>query len=558
MSQFKVDLDITVPMRDGTALKADIYWPSTDDGPWPVLVQRTPYDKRSWITTGILDVLSAVQRGYIVVQQDTRGRYGSEGEWLPWAHEQRDGFDTVEWASKLPGSNGKVGMFGGSYTGNTQWSAALAQAPGLTAIAPQVTWHDPDNGLFFRGGAIELGLNGWWSMTQSLTQLPKTIKSPTELTEAFVAMVNDHDMLTPRGYWELPAAPLPSIARTGLPDIGVQRAIEQPDTADECRIANHGDKVKVPSLNIAGWYDVFQQGSLDNYVEMRRQGLTARLIVGPWEHLSVFGQGGGQTGEVNFGIGSVAPPAPGIVTLTDVQLEWFDHYLRGEPATNAHRSGVKIFVMGVNQWRDEEDWPLQRRSDTALYLGQHEDLSFDAPTGVESYSQYTYDPAEPTPTTGGAQILASEFTRGPKDQSSVEERADVLVFSTPPLERDLEVTGRVRATLFASTDGPSTDWVVRLCDVDERGVSHNIVDGIFRATTEAGRVDEYEIDLWSTSIVFKAGHQIRVQIASSNFPRWDRNLNTGADRGATEMRPANQKIYHDAERRSHVVLPTIP
>ncbi|KXX60341.1 X-Pro dipeptidyl-peptidase [Rhodococcus sp. LB1] len=545
-------------MRDGTALKADIYWPSTDDGPWPVLLQRTPYDKRSWITTGILEVLSAVQRGYIVVQQDTRGRYGSEGEWLPWAHEQRDGFDTVEWASQLPGSNGKVGMFGGSYTGNTQWSAALAQAPGLTAIAPQVTWHDPDNGLFFRGGAIELGLNGWWSMTQSLTQLPKAIESPTALVEAFVAMVNDHDMLTPRGYWELPAAPLPSLTRTGLPDIGVQRAIEQPETREECRIANQGDRVTIPSLNIAGWYDVFQQGSLDNYVEMRRQGLTTRLIVGPWEHLSVFGQGGGQTGEVNFGIGSVAPPAPGIATLTDVQLEWFDHYLRGEPATTAHDSGVKIFVMGVNQWRDEKDWPLERRIDTAMYLGQHEDLSFDAPTGDESYSQYTYDPADPTPTTGGAQILASEFTRGPKDQSSVEGRADVLVFSTPPLERDLEVTGRVRATLFASTDGPSTDWVVRLCDVDERGVSRNIVDGIVRATTEAGRVDEYDIDLWSTSIVFKAGHQIRVQVTSSNFPRWDRNLNTGEGVRATEMRQARQKIYHDAERRSHIVLPVIP
>ena len=220
---------------------------------------------------------------------------------------------------------------------------------------------------------------------------------------------------------------------------------------------------------------------------------------------------------------------------------------------------MQIFVMGINQWRDEQEWPLQRAVATPLYLHSEGRLSFEAPVEQESHTGFTYDPADPVPTCGGNLVMSTQFPAGPKDQAAIENRPDVLVFSSPVLDEDLEITGRVTANLFAATDGPTTDWVVKLCDVDENGVSLNIVDGISRVTTEPERIDKNEVDLWSTSIVIKAGHRLRVHVTSSNFPRWDRNLNTdvGGD-DPTKFRVAQQIIYHDALRLSHLVLPVIP
>ncbi|CUR56713.1 X-Pro dipeptidyl-peptidase-like protein [metagenome] len=555
--QISIELDVAVPMRDGTNLRADIYRPA-GEGPWPVLLQRTPYGKSSPFQGLVLDAVAAVLRGYIVVQQDTRGRFASDGEWLPWAYERQDGHDSVEWAAQLPGSNGKVGMFGGSYTGHTQWAAAISGPPHLVAIAPQVTWSEPNDGIFFRGGALELGLNAPWSLGQSLGQLWKTGASPDELDVTMATMVGDLDDLANTGYWELPSGDLPAIARTGMPDIGLQRALRDPRTSEECRVAGHYDELAVPSLNIGGWYDIFMQGTLDNYRAMRERGLPTRLVMGPWNHYTVSGLNGGQTGEVNFGVASCVPPGANSASLTEVQLDWFDHWLGGADASKSHQSGVKIFVMGINQWREEDDWPLARAEATRLHLREGGHLTFEAPTDDAASSVYVYDPADPVLTRGGAQVMSSEFPAGPLDQAAVETRKDVLVFTSDVLPEDLEVTGRVSARLFASTDVVSTDWVVRLCDVDERGVSHNIADGILRAATSPGSVDEHEIDLWSTSMVFKAGHRLRVHVTSSNFPRWDRNLNTGAPvTDGTHHLVANQTVYHDASWPSHLVLPVV-
>jgi len=554
MSQISIDLDVEVPMRDGTILRADVHRPAAP-GSYPVLVQRTPYDKRGLTNILVLDVLPAVKRGYIVVLQDTRGRFGSDGEWLPWAYEQQDGYDTVVWASRLPGSNGKVGMFGGSYTGQTQWAAAIAGPPGLAAIAPQITWSDPADGLMFRGGAIELGLNAFWTLAQTLPQLPKVIDDPNELLAAMATTIEDYDSLATKSYWELPATPLPALARAGLPDIGVQRGLQNPDTTEECRVAGHHDQVSVPSLNIGGWYDVFQQGTLDNYIAMRERGVPARLVVGPWPHVKFFTFG--QIGDVNCGL--LSEVAPGANTMTDYQLDWFENYLGDGSDTNDSSAPVQLFVMGINQWRDEEEWPLQRAVSTPLYLHGDGSLSFGQPTDEQSHSDFTYDPADPVPTCGGNLVMSGKFPAGPKDQATVESRPDVLVFSTPVLTEDLEITGKVTAELFAATDGPTTDWVVRLCDVDENGVSYNIVDGITRVTTEPDNIDKTDIDLWSTSIVIKAGHRLRVHVTSSSFPRWDRNPNTDTEvDDASKFRVARQSIHHNARHPSHLVLPVIP
>ncbi|QHE69858.1 CocE/NonD family hydrolase [Rhodococcus sp. WAY2] len=554
MSQISIDLNVEVPMRDGTILRADVYRP-TAPGSYPVLIQRTPYDRTGSLNVLIFDTLAAVKRGYIVVQQDTRGRFDSDGEWLPWACEQKDGYDTVVWASGLPGSNGKVGMFGGSYTGQTQWAAALAAPPGLAAIAPQITWSDPADGLMFRGGAIELGLNAWWTLAQSLAQLPKVVEDPDELLGAMATTIADYDSLATKSYWELPAAPLPALTRAGLPDIGVQRGLQNPDTTEECRVAGHHDQVTVPSLNIGGWYDVFQQGTLDNYIAMRARGVPTRLVVGPWPHVNAFTFG--QIGDINFGL--LSEVAPGAKTMTDYQLDWFENYLRDGSDTNDSGAPVQLFVMGINQWRDEEEWPLQRAVATRLYLHGDGSLSFDQPIDEQSHSDFTYDPADPVPTCGGNLVMSTQFPAGPKDQATVESRSDVLVFSTPVLTEDLEITGKVTAELFAATDGPTTDWVVRLCDVDENGISYNIVDGITRVTTEPESIDKADIDLWSTSIVIKAGHRLRVHVTSSNFPRWDRNPNTDTEvDDASKFRVARQSIHHNAVHPSHLVLPVIP
>ncbi|WP_256979041.1 CocE/NonD family hydrolase [Rhodococcus sp. 06-462-5] len=548
---------MSVPMRDGVVLRADIYRPA-GDGPWPVLLQRTPYDKQMpLLVSSLLDTLKAVQRGYIVIHQDTRGRYKSDGEWLPWAFERTDGYDTVEWAATIPGSNGRVGMFGASYTGNTQWAAAVANPPHLAVIAPQLTWSEPTDGIFYRGGALEIGLNLYWSLAQSLSHYPKSSTSVDDLLAKVGTTIYDLDHLADETYWELPSGASPALARTGLPDIGTQRGLRDEASIDEARVAGrHGD-VTVPSLNVSGWFDVFQQGSLDNFVDARQQGLTSRLIVGPWAHTSHLSTVPGHLGDVYYGLGSLPPSPDG--TMTGIELDWFDHFLADKPADVAHESGVDIFVMGINEWRHEETWPLDRARATAFYLHPDGGLSVSAPTVLESASTYTYDPADPVTTTGGPLVMAGSYPAGAFDQAKVEARDDVLVYTSEPLTEDLEITGRVAASIFASTDGPSTDWVVRLCDVDEDGRSLNIVDGITRVTTENGRVNEHEIDLWSTSIVIRTGHRLRVQVTSSNFPRWDRNLNTGEDpTTGTTTRVAHQIVHHDTTRPSRLILPVIP
>lgn len=560
MYDVTVEHNVPATMRDGTVLKADVYRP-TARGPWPVLLTRLPYGKH--LPGGVrmlIDPLGLARGGYIVVVQDTRGRFASEGDWEPWTFEATDGYDSVRWAASLPGSNGSVGMFGMSYFGNTQWMAALSKPPELKAIAPTVTWSEPDDGLFSRGGVLELGISVYWSLLQGADALLRRhADDPAALGVAVSALVSDIDHVAKTGYLELPAEHHPAFARHRIPELGFERSRREPGWDDSCRVAGRQSEVDLPSLHIGGWYDIFCQGTLDNFTAMQSAGRPATLIMGPWAHAD----SSGYLGDVNFGLASSADLLGFRGSLTDIQSGWFAKWLISHADESAWGQTtlppVLLFVMGTNEWREEQEWPLTRAVPTELFLRADGQLTIDPPAVAERTDTYRYDPTEPVITTGGALFMSNEFRPGPLDQGLIESRPDVLIYTTEPLSEDLEVAGRVRAVLHVATDCPSTDWVVRLCDVDPAGVSRNIVDGIVRSEAPADEFTEQEVDLWSTSYVFRAGHRIRVQVTSSNFPRWARNFNTGEPtQDGTRIRTAQQRVAHDPARPSRIILPVIP
>ncbi|MER5225235.1 CocE/NonD family hydrolase [Streptomyces flaveus] len=556
MAEIQIEIDVPAEMRDGTVLRADVYRPG-GTGPWPVLLSRLPYGKQMALAIALLDPLAAARRGFMVVLQDTRGRFASEGEWEPLTYEESDGYDTVRWAAALPGANGSVGMIGSSYLGNTQWMAALSKPPELKAIAPMVTWSDPDDGLWTRGGAIELGITAPWSLMMGADALMRRHSTdPATLGGSLGRLVQDLDGLADGGYGELPAGRFPAFARHDLPELGYERSRREPDWARSSRVAGRHDEVDLPTFQVGGWYDIFTQGTLDNFTAMRRAGRPATLIMGPWSHANQQHV----IGDVNFGFSANSAFMGMRGPLHGLQLDWFQRTIGDGEALEPDTGRVLLFVMGVNQWREETEWPLSRAVDTDFHLRADGRLTQEPPSTAERAEEFTYDPMDPVPTTGGALLMSDEFRPGPLDQTAVEGREDVLVFTTEPLTEDVEVTGRVRAVLFAATDGPSTDWVARLCDVDENGVSRNVADGIVRVRAATpGEAAEHVVDLWSTSIVFRAGHRIRVQVTSSNFPRWDRNLNTGEpEENATTARVARQQVFHDPARPSRIVLPVVP
>jgi putative CocE/NonD family hydrolase len=559
---------VAVPMRDSVTLRANVYRPP--EGRWPVLLTRLPYGKDLPLGTAGLDPVQAARRGYVVVVQDTRGRFTSEGAWNPFEGEGPDGADTVEWAAAQPYSNGQVAMYGMSYFGFTQWIAALEQPPALKAMVPSVTWCDPLNGLAFRGGAIELGLQAHWGLQMGFDVLSKQQHAnPSALGAAIASLAHEIDELGPSGYASLPLSDFAPLRRQPM----LQRFFEQVHRPldrtflDPITIAGKHARVQVPTFNMGGWYDIFLGDTLANFSAMRQLGRPTKLLVGPWSH----GEQGVLVGDLNFGFGSQL----GFINLQSdfgrLQLRWFDHWLKNLDNGVLAEPPVRLFVMGANEWRDEHEWPLARALPTPHYLHADRALTTDSPAR-EPPDRYTYDPADPVPTCGGALLIAREFRGGPRDQRAVEARPDVLTYSTPPLEHDLEVTGPVHVELWACSSAPDTDFVARLVDVYPDGRAYNLTDGIIRARYRDGAIvpesllepntpTRFMIDLWATSNVFKAGHRVRLQVTSSNFPRWDRNPNTGHPIGAdghSDLRPATQTILHDADHPSHIVLPVIP
>jgi putative CocE/NonD family hydrolase len=542
-SGVEIALDVPVRMRDGVVLRANVYRPAGAGGPWPTLLLRTPYrkDLASELAWCGIDPVEAVRRGFIVVVQDTRGRFASDGEWEPLRHEALDGWDTIEWAARLPGSNGRVGTYGGSYCGSTQWMPAIERPPSLAAICPLMTWSDPFDGLFARGGAVELGLTVLWTLLTGLDHLLRIGAG----ADAVEAVLDELDGLGDacRG---LPVAELAALRR-GSPELGGVRASVDPAGAADVGVAGRHERVEVPSFHVGGWYDCFVQGTLDGYEAMVACGREARLIVGPWTHERFADP----VGELSFGTRSGREA----VDVQGLQLAWLRAQLDPQ-APPADGPAVRIFTMGRDAWRDEAAWPPARARAERWLLRAGGALAPGEPDAAAPPSAFAYDPADPVPTVGGATVMWPAHPPGPLDQAAVEARADVLVFTSEPLERELEVTGRVRVVLHAVSSTPSTDWVARLCDVHPDGRSFNVCDGIVRVAAGADELRRVEIDLWSTSIAFLPGHRLRVHVTSSSFPRWDRNLNTG-DQRAARMQVARQTVFHDADRASWIELPAI-
>lgn len=574
----KFESDVPLMLRDGTMTYVDICRPDAS-GRVPGLLMRTPYNKtettsRSWT----LDVIRTAQRGYAVVIQDIRGRHSSDGEFYPFVNEARDGYDSVEWVAGRPWCNGKVGTFGSSYNGATQWLAASTRPPHLGGIAPGVTASDYHEGWTWRGGAFELGFNLSWSIgsltTANWQNLSKQLLlSPYQLD----TLLKAQDVLMPA------ARHLPLNEYNDLQD-GLAPYyydwLEHPEYDEYWRsisIEERHRDITVPAFNYGGWYDIFIGGTVTNFTGMRQSGGSEqarslqRLVIGPWTH------GGLQTsvmGERSFGAASstIADDVPGQI------LKFYDYLLYGEENGLADDKPVRIFVMGQNVWRDEDEWPLARAEPTSYYLssgGNANTLGGDGRLIQDSPDEsppdvFLYHPMKPVPTRGGnlccdvATLVAGVF-----DQRPIETRSDVLVYTSRALEQDTEVTGPVVVTLYASSSAVDTDFTAKLVDVRTDGYAMNLCDGIIRARyrtprqpaslLEPGRVYEFKIDLGPTSNVFKKGHAIRVEISSSNFPRFDRNLNTGEPIGTTDTAtPALQTIYHSPEYPSRITLPVIP
>jgi putative CocE/NonD family hydrolase len=573
----RVETNLPVKMRDGIVLYADVYRPDSP-GPFPVALQRTPYDKGAAGSMTNLDPMKAARNGYAVVIQDTRGRYTSEGEFYAFRDEINDGYDTVEWAAAQPWSTGKVGMYGASYVGATQWLAAVARPPHLAAIVPNVTASNYHEGWAYQGGAFELGFNVSWTLLQltlaNFGAISSTKDVGAERRQELISAVNDMEV----SFRHLPTKDLPQL-QGGLADYYYDW-LAHPEFDDYWKnlcIEDNHPRLNVPAYNIGGWYDIFLGGTIRNFLGMRANGGSddarrgQKLLIGPWQHGS---RGGSVVGDHYFGLAADAMAAD----LDGVHFRWFDYWLKGIDNGVLDEPPVRVFVMGDNVWREEQEWPLARAQNTSYYLHSQGkansssgdgSLSPEAP-GEEPPDVYLYNPADPVPTRGGGLCCNPYFAaNGAFDQQDIEARPDVLVYSTAPLERDLEVTGPVTVTLWAATSQTDTDFTAKLVDVCEDGCARNLTDGIIRARyrdsssnasfVEPGRVYHYTIDLWATSNVFQRGHRIRVEISSSNFPRFDRNTNTGnVIAGDAEFKPALQTVMHDAQHPSHITLPVVP
>ena len=555
-----VERNVGAKMRDGATLRADIYRPRAE-GKFPVLLVRTPYDKTNETSFG----MRGAARGYVVVEQDVRGRFMSEGEWYTFKNESQDGYDTVEWAAALPYANGKVGMFGGSYVGATQYLAAIAKPPHLAGICPTVTASNYHDGWTYQGGAFEQWFNESWSTGLAMNTMRRRAEESNALAGTKTLPLTDYAVL------EAPsAAGIAPYFKDWLAHPSFDAYWKQ------WSIEDHYANIQVPVLSFAAWYDIFLGGSLRNYTRLKKEGGTDAAKNGQRLVVYVGGHAGGSAsrwvGGVDFG-----EKLP--IDQDEMTLRWYDWLLKGQANGVENEKPVRIFVMGKNEWRDEDDWPLARARSTRYYLHStggganglagNGTLSTAAPA-EEKPEQYIYDPSDATPTIGGPLCCGPLPTGiGPQDQRPAETRGDVLVFTTLAFAKDTEVTGPVTLDLYASSSAVDTDFTGMLVDVWPNGFAQNLTSGILRMRyrnsqekaelTNPGETYHLTVDLWATSNVFLAGHKLRLEVSSSNFPRFDRNLNTGEIQArGTRMVKATNVIYHDKAHPSALILPVVP
>jgi putative CocE/NonD family hydrolase len=570
--QYKVVMEhnIQMKMRDGVYLSTDVYLPDAP-GKFPTILSRTPYSNNG--AGSVEQGRWYAERGYAFVIQDVRGKYDSGGKYTLFRDEANDGYDTVEWIGAQPWSNGKVGMTGGSYGGYVQIAQGVLNSKYLKAMAASVTTSDIFNNWIYIDGTLFLSFAMGWGAV--------------DMDGHVMQYGPAYDW--PAVYRHLPVATMDQAASHTNP--GFRELLKHPRANDPfwqgVSFENEVAKISVPFLVVDGWYDIFLRGALQDDITIRKDSKSElahknkRLMIGPWSHNTGVRNNNpelpttGLDRSIDFG-----PDAE--VNLRKIYLRWHDYWLKGIDNGVDKELPVKIFVMGENYWRYENEWPLKRTQYTKYYIGSAGKaniasgggtLSAKPPSGGAKTDSFTYDPAAPVPTLGGNLLDClgcNSASSGPLNQIKAEMRADVLVYTTPVLTEVLEVTGPIKMKLFAATSAQDTDWTAKLVDVHPDGYAQNIQDGIIRARyrrgkeapaslLEPGTVYEYEIDLWATSNTFLAGHRIRLEISSSNFPRFDRNLNTGEDpMTGIRMEVARQTIYHSKKYPSHIVLPIIP
>lgn len=567
-TQRLVESGVAMIARDGVILRSVVHR-MTDRQTQPIILVRNPYGEP---LTRNIPVVALLQAGFAVVVQDCRGTGDSDGDFVPFEGEEADTLDAIDWCGALPFSSGRVVMYGLSYSGMVQLAAAVHAPAALAGIIPIVTPADYQTGLAYRGGAVQMGqLTGWYTM-KTLQSLLYRAAHGEDVGDA-LRRFGRHaaDVWASVGSGPLIEAPVLSEV---LPTW--DRWLRHDTTGSFWPGVSYRDRredVAVPALHVGGWFDLFLGGTIDNFVTLREGAATERarsgqrLVIGPWQHTDQSGT----VGDLSFG----APASAAGVGLERTVAGFAraaaaDDDIPGAPVT--------LYVMNAGVWREEQEWPLARTRWTPWYLHPGGVLSDDAPSAVDAATSYVHDPADPVPMRGGQSGIfaggidgGTEWGAGPRDQRPLDARSDLLRFISAPLAEDTEVTGPVSVVLHASTEADDTDFVARLIDVGPDGRALGVVDGIVRAKFRQGQdeavpvvpgeVVEYRIDLWATSWLFRAGHRLRVDVASSSYPNWDPNLGLLANNSLVsprEGRRAVQHVHHSAPYPSRILLPIIP
>lgn len=559
-----VERNVPVPMRDGVVLRADIYRPAGEERR-PVLLLRLPYNKDIAQSYVYAHPAWYAQQGYVVVVQDTRGRFASEGEFYPLRKEATDGFDTIEWCAALPYTNGRVGTYGFSYPGINQLLAAAERPPHLVTACPAFCPAGFYEGCAYVGGAFSLALMESWTVQMAAEAAHRRGERATE------AELRTADRVIEQWYPWLPLKDFPPLKKVGLMPhfFDFLQHPAHDDFWHEWDLEPRYQNIQLPCLHIGGWYDTFISGTVLNYERLSALNQAEqRLLVGPWYHLP-WSQ---HTGALDFG-----DEARNLVS--EYQLAWFDAWLKADRRKLEALPRVRLFIMGENRWQDASQWPLPGTEYWPFYLhsgGRANSLSGDgslstSPPAQEPPDIYVYDPHDPVPSLGGHSCCYPDRSpMGPADQRPVETRNDVLVYTSEALTRPLKIAGRISATIWAATTARDTDFTVKVCDVFPDGQAINLTEGIIRGRyresrerellLEPHRVYRFDIDVGVTANVFQPGHRLRVEVSSSNFPAFDRNPNTGGPFGEDEefdLTPATQMVFHSAQYPSHLSLPVV-
>ncbi len=559
MPQVTVERDVPCRARDGVTLYADVYRPA-EGGPYPVLLMREPYDKNTAQTgSGYNHPSWWARQGWVVVVQDCRGRFRSEGEFYPFVNEARDGYDAVEWAARLPGADGRVAMYGFSYPGATQLLAATERPPSLVAICPGLTASQYYEGWTYNGGAFALAFAANWAAGLAL-YTAITARDGAGITRLEPALSGSD------WFWHLPLAEPPTLTRADAPyyfDWLEHAAYD--GYWRETAIDEDYARIQVPGLHVGGWYDVFLTGTVANFTGLERLAGRQKLLVGPWQH-------GPWTPLLGAGPDAAAP------AVNEWQLRFLDEIVKGR-RTGVFDAPATVYVLG-DGWRDLDGWPPSGSRAVEWYLHsggranscQGDGVLSPEPPADEPPDVFVYDPLAPVQSAGGHSCCDDSVTpMGPRSQRGVERWGDTLVYTSSPLADDLDLVGDVRVTLHAASTAVDTDFTARLCLVDPGGESVNLKEGIVRARFRKslsepelltpGRVEEYRISLGPIGARVPAGHRLRLDVTSSDFPQWDGNLNTGGPlgkEGPERAVVATQTVLHSRSHPSRLTLPVVP